>query len=128
MFSLSGLIFIRALTILLWVLFFTISYYSLKRLMDSLPSSGGLQNMIHYAFTSIWFYAALFSYPLTAFLVALSLKIMPISSAGPVFLVLGSIISILLGMLFFSENISFLKWTGIFFCALGIILTTISKE
>ncbi len=123
----KNMLLIRVGIISVWGVCCAVSYYSMKRLMNEMPKFSFSWELLNFFLTNSYFYLALFLYPVTIVLVALAFKFMPVSTAGPAFLILGSIISILLGVCFFSEIISPLKWTGIGCCLLGVILIIISK-
>ncbi|MCP3943763.1 MAG: hypothetical protein GY710_20105 [Desulfobacteraceae bacterium] len=113
---------VRIFVIVFWSACFAGSYYSLKQLMVNMPSFEPTLLWGSYFLRSVFFYVTVVCYPVMVLLSCISLRLMPVSSAGPIFMILGTIISIILGIFFFSEEIGTLKLAGIIFCGLGIIL------
>jgi multidrug transporter EmrE-like cation transporter len=113
---------LRFAVVAIWSVLFAVSYYALKRLMDGMPEFSFSSKIVGYFLRSRWFYVAGFIYPFSVLLSSCSLRIMPVSTAGPVFFILGTVITILLGIFFFSETVSFIKGMGLGFCLLGVIM------
>jgi multidrug transporter EmrE-like cation transporter len=113
---------IRVSIVLAWTILFSISQFSTKKFMTELPTLSASKETLLFAITNKWFYIAGIIFPISVAISCLSYRFMPVSTAGPLFFALGTIISLIVGVACFSEVISCLKGIGIGFCLLGISL------
>lgn len=113
---------VRITIIVGWGLLFPISQYAVKHFMTELPGITPTWKNINFVFHCKWFYIAATVFPASVVLSSLSYRYMPVSSAGPIFFTLGSVISLLVGVMFFTETISLMKGIGIALCMIGIAL------
>lgn len=106
-----------------WVVLFAVLSYGAKTLATGLPpASLGVRHMIGFVWTSVWFYVIICLYVGCATLYMGALRIMPLSVAGPLFTVAGSVVALILGIVFFREDFSPAKLMGIMLCVAGIYL------
>jgi multidrug transporter EmrE-like cation transporter len=75
-------------------------------------------------FSSPRFYLMGLLYLSCAALYMVSLRLMALSTVGPLYLSLGAVATFLLGVLFFHESFSYVRLVGVGFCMLGIALLT----
>jgi multidrug transporter EmrE-like cation transporter len=119
----------RILIILAWAGCFGSMNYGVKRMLTRMPApaSAGVGGLARYFAASPWTYALGALYCLGALLYVVSLRIMPLSVAGPIFLSLGFTMTCLLGVLVFHERITAVQAVGIVLCVAGIVLIALRQ-
>lgn len=119
---------VRISIIGLWAISFIILNYGAKKLADSLPSfTIGIERFLLYLLSMPWLYVLLAFYAVCAILYMVALRFMPLSTVGPVFTILGVIITASLGIIVFGEQMSLAKGIGFGFCLVGIIFILVSS-
>ena len=113
----------KYLIILLWIISFScLNVIAKKIAANPPPLSLGISKITLYMIKSGWLYILCFLYLLCAVLYLSALHLMPLSSAGPGFLIIGSIITTVMGAVFFGEPLSLIKMAGLVICVIGILL------
>jgi multidrug transporter EmrE-like cation transporter len=113
----------RILILIIWMICFTVLNYAAKRLMDDLPPlSEGWQSITIHLIRSGWIYLMIVLYAVSAGFYLLSLRVMPLSTAGPLSLIIALLCTTLLALIGFHEHISAIKGIGIALALLGTIL------
>ncbi|MDH5401203.1 MAG: hypothetical protein OEZ01_06630 [Candidatus Heimdallarchaeota archaeon] len=91
----------------------------------SIKSVNGLiTNIFNFIFKKIIFLSIMFSI-LAKLLFAISLMVINLSVASPIYLSLISIFSLVIGYIKFSEQINFMKIIGLFAIVIGTILVSV---
>ena len=88
-----------------------------QQIPSPIPTSGEIFRLL---VTSPKFYLMGILYLSCAVLYMGSLRLMPLSTAGPLYLSLGAIATFFLGVLFFDESFSYIRLLGAGLCILGI--------
>jgi len=106
-----------------WLLSFAALNYTTKRLTILMPPlSEGRGRLALFLLGSPWVYVMVALYVVCAVLYLAGVKIMPLSTAGPLFLIIGVLATTLLAMAFFGESMSLVKGVGIALCLAGAVL------
>ncbi|MDA8325026.1 MAG: hypothetical protein M0033_02285 [Nitrospiraceae bacterium] len=117
---------LKLFLILLWSAFFLIVNLGAKKLISIMVFDKGYLQMAASAASSPWLYMLIPLYGAAALVYMFMLRIMPISSAGPLVLTLGILLTTLMGALIYGEDIFQIRHLmGLSFCVLGILLILI---
>ena len=104
-----------------WLICFTVLNVLVKGLSLTV-ASGSLLERAPGLLKSPNLYVAGILYVTCALLYLLALSRLPLSTAGPAFMVLGVVTTAILGAAVFGESLGFLKILGIGVCILGTVL------
>jgi len=117
---------IRFIIPLCWVLGFSILTYSTKSLTDGMPAIvQGWKGIFTYAVQCYWTYIMVSLYPVCALLYLCAVRIMPLSTAGPLFLIMGILVTSLLAIICFGESVTLLKVIGLVCSFIGAVLVAV---
>ena len=105
--------------IALWLVCFTVLNILVKTLSRSLPTGRVFEQALVMAQSPV-FYVAGFLYVACALLYFVSLSRLPLSTAGPVFMILGVATTVIIGASVFGETLNSLKLLGIIICLAGV--------
>lgn len=115
----------RLALLLAWMAGFAALNYLARTLAVGLPPGGGIRSLISLLVSSYMLYAAAFLYLFCAILYFAALRIMPLSTAGPVFLVAGTAIALVVGIAVLGEKSSPVRLGGIALSLAGILLAVL---
>lgn len=107
--------------IVAWTLSFSAVNYGAKDLMDSLPESGP-GAIARHVLVSGWTYAIPVLYVTCAIFYLVAIKLLPLSVAGPMFLVIGIMATTLIGAVLYRESFSLVKAVGLATCLAGSLI------
>lgn len=114
---------VRLAIIACWAASFCALSYGAKILVMRIPPLGnGVSALARHLLLSGWTYLIFMLYGCCAVLYLAALRKMPLSIAGPVFLLLGSVLSLLLGVALLKESLSASQGVGCALCLAGIAL------
>lgn len=116
---------VKFIFVLGWAIGFAVLNFGAKKLVVSLPSlaDGGAIDLMKALLLSPWFPVLIFCYIFCALLYMMSLKLLPVSIAGPLFLVMGSLVAFVLGVVVFKDQVSGIKMAGMALSMVGIVIT-----
>ncbi len=113
----------RILIFLTWLLTFSVLNAQGKIMVEKVPPfQGSVFPILKFALTSVHLYVLLILYGACAIIYLTSLRLMPMSIAGPVFNTAATLATFLLGVFWFGEGISFAKIVGLGLCLTGVFL------
>jgi multidrug transporter EmrE-like cation transporter len=113
----------RIMIVITWLLSFSLLNVQGKILVEKAPPfCGNVSSILKFALTSTHVYLLLILYAACAIVYLISLRLMPMSIAGPVFNTVAALATFLLGVFWFGENISFMKIMGLGLCLAGVFL------
>ena len=107
--------------ILVWLACFASLNVIVKQLSNSTFKGGLLEGLLAMVGSPV-LYLAMALYAACALLYFYSLTRLPLSTAGPVFMVLGVVTTSALGFTVFDEPVGSVKLAGIFICLVGTAL------
>lgn len=94
----------KTVLLIAWSICFVILNISAKKLVSGLVLNNGIWKLAVSVIFCKWTYVVVFFYGLTALLYLGLLRIMPISIAGPIILILGAVILTLVGWVVLKEG------------------------
>ncbi len=106
-----------------WLSSFAAVNVMAKGLAGRLGTQAGFGGMAKAAFGSSGLYVIIILYGVCAVLYLASLRLMPLSVAGPLYTISGTVMTALLGVALFGEQMSAVKASGIGLCLIGVLLT-----
>lgn len=113
----------RTIAVWIWLLAFAVLNVQSKLLVEKAPHiDEGIWQLIRYALGSGRLYAIFILYAACACLYLVSLRLMPLTVAGPIFTIAGALTTFLLGMYWFGEDVTTLKMVGLGLCLSGMLL------
>ncbi len=116
---------LRILLVCFYMVCFCLLNLTAKSLVKQISISNTEIGLIHIILLSPKSYLMGILYLLCALLYLVSLRLMPLSTAGPLFLSLGAIATFFIGVLFFQENFTYIRGIGIGLCIVGIVFLAI---
>jgi multidrug transporter EmrE-like cation transporter len=113
----------KIIIVITWLLSFSLINVQGKIIVEKFPSfHANISSILKFTLTSTSVYVLLILYAACAILYLISLRLMPMSIAGPVFNTSAVLVTFLLGVFWFAENISFMKIMGLGLCLGGMFL------
>ena len=98
----------KIVTLLGWATGFAVLNFGAKKLAASLPAlaNGGAIGLIKALLLSPWFPVLIACYIFCALFYMVALRLLPLSIAGPLFLIMGSLVAFIMGVAVFEESVS----------------------
>ena len=114
--------------VIAWIVCFTGLNVLLKRGVGHLSLENGVWPLAQQLALSPWLYVAVALYGACALFYLVSLRLLPLSTAGPIYMTLGVFASALTGLIYFSEPVNAVKIAGLGLCVGGIALLAFSSS
>ena len=113
----------RIMVVLSWLVCFALVNAGAKMYMQRIPwpvaTTGELLRSV---LLTPWPYGLVVLYGMCATLYMISLRLMPLSVAGPMFLVLGALVTFMLGVMLFGESPNMVRFVGVALSIVGVCL------
>jgi len=110
-----------------WIGCFVTLNILLKSGVQRIDPGSGFVAMARDLAASPWLYLAVVLYGACALVYLISLRFLPLSTAGPIYMTLGVVASALTGLIYFAEPLSALKIGGVALCVTGIALLALGN-